>query len=352
MARMRGMARFGAVAVGAAVVVALFHGAAFAQGKATAPNTTADKSALTPPEPARPVVDAAIADYVRTVDVDGSVRSIGSSTLSNLLNRWVRDFKLLHPQVQIDVVGGGSGIAMPALMEGKSDLAPMSRPMNRDEIAVFEKKFGYPPTRVTVALDAIAIYVHKDNPIERVTLAQLDSIFSVTRRRGGAEMRRWGQLGATGEWQDMPITIKSPASTHGMHGLFRELVLNGGDYRMDLRAEPVSTSIVQGVGAERGAIGFASYFYATQRTHLLAVAAKEGGPFVAPTQADAASGRYPLTRFLSIYVNKKPGEPLAGATRALLTFICSRQGQEVVARDGNYPLSAEIAARECAKQLD
>lgn len=300
----------------------------------------------------RPLVDPKIADYVRAGEVTGSVRAVGSSTLSNLLNRWVRDFKLLHPQVEVEVVGGGSGIAMPALLDGKSDLAPMSRPMNRDEIAAFEKKFGYPPTKVTVALDAIAIYVHKDNPIERVTLAQLDGIFSITRRRGGPEIRRWGQLGAGGEWREAPITIKSPASTHGMHGLFRELVLNGGEYRLDLRAEPVSTSIVQGVGTERGAIGFASYFYATQRTRTLPVAASETGPFVAPTQADAASGRYPLTRFLAIYVNKKPGEPVAAAARALLTFICSRQGQEVVARDGNYPLSADAAARDCARQLD
>lgn len=340
--------------LGAAAVAVLVQAAAFAQGGATAPNAAATtKGAVMPSaDSSRPVVDPKIGDYVHAGDISGSVRAVGSSTLSNLLNRWVQDFRLIYPQVQIEVVGGGSGIAMPALIEGKSDLAPMSRPMNRDEIAVFEKKFGYPPTRVIVALDAIAIYVHKDNPVERLTLAQLDGIFSVTRRRGGPEVRRWGQLGAVGEWQDLPVAIKSPASTHGMHGLFRELVLNGGSYRLDLRAEPVSTSIVQGVGAERGAIGFASYFYATLRTKILPVAANEGGPFIAPTQADAASGRYPLTRFLAIYVNKKPGEPVAGASRALLAFICSRQGQEVVARDGNYPLSAEVAARECSKRLD
>lgn len=348
MACMRRVARLGVVAA-----AALVQAAAFAQGGPMAPNAgTAKGAAMPTADPARPVVDPKIGDYVHAGDVSGSVRAVGSSTLSNLLNRWVQDFRLLYPQVQVEVVGGGSGIAMPALLEGKSDLAPMSRPMNRDEIAVFEKKFGYPPTRVTVALDAIAVYVHKDNPIERITLAQLDGIFSISRRRGGPEVRRWGQLGAAGEWQDLPITIKSPASTHGMHGLFRELVLNGGGYRLDLRAEPVSTSIVQGVGAERGAIGFASYFYATRRTKILPVAANEGGPFIAPTQADAASGRYPLTRFLAIYVNKKPGEPVAGASRALLAFICSRQGQEVVARDGNYPLSAEAAARECSKRLD
>lgn len=332
-------------------------GAASSQPKVVAPKPSQDSGQGTAAaqaasvEPARPMVDPGIADYRRT-EVSGVVRSIGSSTLSNLLNRWAQDFKLLHPQVQVEVLGGGSGIAMPALLEGKSDLAPMSRPMNRDEIAAFTQKFGYAPTRVTVALDAIAIYVHKDNPIERITLKQLDGIFSVTQRRGGADLRRWGQLGASGEWRDMPIVIKSPASTHGMHGLFRDLVLEGGEYRMDLRAEPVSTSIVQGVGAERGAIGFASYFYATRRTRTLPVAANEVGPFIAPTQADAASGRYPLTRFLAIYVNKKPGEPVAGAPRALLSFICSKQGQEVVARGGNYPLSAEVAGRECAKPLD
>ena len=206
-------------------------------------------------------VDARLADYRRIDKLEGKIRSIGSSTLSNLMNRWVEAFKLLYPNVEVDVTGGGSSMALAALLENRTDLAPMSRPMNAKEMNDFQAKFGYPPTRITVALDAIAIYVNKTNPLEALTLTQLDSVFSASHKRGGDSIKTWGQLGLRGEWADLDIQPKGPAKTHGMYTVFKEMVMENGEYRYDLKSEPVSTSIVQNVGAEKSAIGFASYFF-------------------------------------------------------------------------------------------
>jgi phosphate transport system substrate-binding protein len=296
-------------------------------------------------------VDARIPDYKSVPLLSGKVRSVGSSTLTNLLNRWVDAFKLIYPGVEFDVVGGGSGIAAPALLSGQAELAPMSRPMNAKEIEDFKKKFSHAPTRITVALDAIAVYVNKYNPIEVLTLKQLDGIFSISHKRGSKEIKTWGQLGAQGEWQDKEIIIKSPARTHGMYTVFREMVLDNGDYRYDMRAEPVSSSIVQGIGAEPTAIGFASYFYHTRRTRPLAVAANDGAPAFPPTQQNCLEGKYPLARFLYVYVNKKPDAPLSPMATQFLAFICSKQGQETAAHEGNYPLNADVLAKECSNYL-
>jgi phosphate transport system substrate-binding protein len=296
-------------------------------------------------------VDARLADYRQVGKLDGKIRSIGSSTLSNLMNRWAEAFKLLYPNVEIDITGGGSSLAIAALMENRTDLAPMSRPMNAKEAGEFQAKFGYPATRITVALDAIAVYVNKTNPLEALTLTQLDGVFSASRKRGGESIKTWGQLGLGGEWADLEIQPKGPAKTHGMYTVFKEMVMENSDFRYDLKSEPVSTSIVQNVGAEKPAIGFASYFFSSKRTRPLALSTTNGGPYFLPTQQNCLSGKYPLARFLYIYVNKKPGTNLNPVTGQLLGFICSKQGQETSAKEGNYPLSAEVSTKECFGSL-
>lgn len=296
-------------------------------------------------------VDARLADYRRVDRLDGKVRSIGSSTLSNLMNRWAEAFKLLYPKVEVEITGGGSSLAIAALLENRSDLAPMSRPMNTKERKDFQAKFGYPPTRITVALDAIAIYVNKTNPLEALTLTQLDSVFSASHKRGGESVKTWGQLGLSGEWANLEIQPKGPATTHGMYTVFKEMVMEDGEFRYDLKSEPVSTSIVQNVGAEKSAIGFASYFFSSQRTRPLALSTTNSGPYFLPTQQNCLQGKYPLTRFLYVYVNKKPGSNLNAATRQLLGFICSKQGQETSAKEGNYPLNADLSVKECFGNL-
>ena len=296
-------------------------------------------------------VDARLADYRRIDKLEGKIRSIGSSTLSNLMNRWVEAFKLLYPNVEVDVTGGGSSMALAALLENRTDLAPMSRPMNAKEMNDFQAKFGYPPTRITVALDAIAIYVNKTNPLEALTLTQLDSVFSASHKRGGDSIKTWGQLGLRGEWADLDIQPKGPAKTHGMYTVFKEMVMENGEYRYDLKSEPVSTSIVQNVGAEKSAIGFASYFFSSRRTRPLALSPTNSGPYFLPTQQNCLEGKYPLARFLYVYVNKKPRTTLNSVTGHFLGFICSKQGQETSAKEGNYPLNANVSVKECFGNL-
>jgi phosphate transport system substrate-binding protein len=296
----------------------------------------------------RPSVDPALDDYERAGPIAGVVRAVGSSTLSNLLLRWSAEFHRLHPEVDVRITGGGSGTAVPALIEGRADLGPMSRPMSSAEVERFRAKFGYPPTRLTVVIDAIAVYVNKHNPLARISFRELDGIFSSTRKSGTEPIRTWGQLGLGGEWATRNIIIKGPSPTQGIYGVFRSTVLAGGAYRLDMRPEPVASSIVQAVATEDGAIGFASHFLDAARTKTLPIARQDGGPYVLPSAEYAANGSYPLARKLFIYINRPPGTAVAPAVSEFLRFACSEQGQEIAARDGNFPLDAALAARECA----
>jgi phosphate transport system substrate-binding protein len=299
------------------------------------------------PQP-RPNVDAALTDYQRGASVSGAVRSVGSSTLSNLLLRWGAEFYRLHPAVDLQVTGGGSESAVPALIEGRADIGPMSRPVNDREIERFREKFGYAPARLTVAIDAVAIYVNKRNPIMRVSLPELRAIYSAPNNPSVVPIRTWGQLGLTGEWAAQPIVVKGPAPTQGIYGVFRAAVLGGADYRLDMRPEPVASSIVQAVATEDGAIGFASHFLAAARTKTLAIADANGGGYFFPLAEHTIDGTYPLARKLFIYVNRAPGAALTPVVLEFLRFICSKQAQEIAARDGNFPIDAALAAQECA----
>ncbi len=308
-------------------------------------------AAEAPPAPPKIKADPTIPAYRKVATLEGNIRSIGSSTLSSLILRWSSEFKLLYPTVDVLVTGGGSEAAPIALIAGTTELAPMSRPMRASEIDAFKQKFGYEPTRITVGLDAIAVYVNKNNPLTQISIKNLDGIFSATQKRGSEALKTWGQLGLTGDWQAREIELKGPSRAQGIYSLFKELVLDGGDYRFDLRAEPVASSIVQGVGADEAAIGFASYFYHSTRTRALAVSATGEPPFTLPEQESVVSGRYPLARSLYIYVNLAAKGNLPTSTLEFLRFICSAPGQQIAARDGNYPLNAARVKAECLAPL-
>jgi len=228
----------------------------------------------------------------------------------------------------------------------------MSRPMSDAEVERFRVKFGYLPTRLTVAMDAIAVYVNKHNPLSRISFRQLDAIFSDTRKRGGSPIRTWNEMGLSGEWIGRPILLKGPSPLQGLYSIFRSSVLNGGTYRLAMRPEPVASSIVQAVATEDNAIGFASQFLAAARTKTLAIAENDAGPYVLPTAEHSGDGSYPLARKLFIYVNRAPGMALSPLTREFLRFICSAQGQEITALGGNFPLDADLARRECAMMIE
>lgn len=292
-------------------------------------------------------VDPELPDFSRTQGISGTVRSIGSSTLTNMLYRLSAEYRRAVPGVTFEIASGGSDTAVPALIEGRADLGPMSRPMNLPEIDRFKAKFGYEPTRITLAVDAIAIYVNKNNPLTQASLAQLERVFAIAPRGGAKPFTTWGELGLAGDWGRKSILIYGPSHTQGLHSVFRGAVMGGGEYRFEMRSEPVPSSIVQAAGTYDGAIGFASQFLHTERTHALALARDPAGPYVPPTAENAISGRYPLARKLYIYVNRAPGKPLAPQVADFLRFACSEQGQDVVARDGNFPLDATLSAKEC-----
>jgi phosphate transport system substrate-binding protein len=296
-------------------------------------------------------LDTALPEYRRIDNVSGKIRSVGSSALNQLLNRWADELKRIQPGIEIEVTGGGSGTAPPALLDGVAELAPMSRLMNQNERNAFRAKFGYEPTQITVGIDALAVYVNKNNPLTKISLRDLDALYSLTRKRGGREIKTWGDLGATGDWASKPIRVYGPQPTQGMHGLFRAEILQGGEYRYDMQTEPVASAIVQSVGADDLAIGFASHSLANVRTKALAVSEEPSATAVEPSHQSVIDGSYPLARKLVIYVNRKPDAALDPAVAELLRFACSKRGQAIAIELNAYPLSAALAERECLSAL-
>ena len=286
-------------------------------------------------------IDPALAGYKPVSGVSGNLNSIGSDTLNNLMTLWAEGFKKAYPNVNIQIEGKGSSTAPPALIEGTAQLGPMSRPMKAEEIDAFEKKHGYKPTEVKVAIDALAVFAHKDNPIEGLTMEQIDSIFSKTRKRGGQDITEWGQLGVD-SWKGRPISLFGRNSASGTYGFFQEHALQKGDYKTTVKEQPGSSAVVQGVGADPYALGYSGIGYKTSAVRALPIQGDDGA-FHAADYDNALSGDYPLARFLLVYVNKKPGEPLDKLTLEFLKYVMSKEGQTVVEKDGYFPLPAEVA---------
>ncbi len=294
-------------------------------------------------------VDAAIRPYARAGGVSGSFNSVGSDTLNNLMTQWAESFKKVYPNVRIQVEGKGSSTAPPALIQGTAQIGPMSREMKASEIDQFEKTFGYKPTRLRVAIDALAVYVHKDNPLERLTLPQVDAIFSLTRKCGAAAaIDTWRDLGLEGTLATRPISLYGRNSASGTYGYFKEIALCKGDYRNTVKEQPGSASVVQGVTEDVAGIGYSGIGYRTSGVKPVELAAAEGGPFFATDAETVLSGRYPLARFLYLYINRAPNEPLDPLVREFVRFVLARDGQEVVVKDGYLPVPAAIAAEELA----
>lgn len=296
------------------------------------------------------VLDPSLKGYVKVTGVTGNVNSIGSDTLNNLMTLWAEGFRKQYPNVKIQIEGKGSSTAPPALIEGTAQLGPMSRTMKNTEIDSFERKFRYKPTAFPVAIDALAVYVNKDNSVQGLTMTQIDAIFSKTRRRGAPEnLERWAQLGLTGEVGSSPISIYGRNSASGTYGFFKEYALINGDYKDEVKEQPGSASVVQGITEDPAGIGYSGIGYLTSGVHALPLAEKDGAPFVAPTQANALNGSYPLWRHLLIYINKAPNKPLDPLVREFLKFIYSKEGQAIVIKDGFFPLPQSVIEKEFSK---
>ncbi len=295
-------------------------------------------------------VDKGIVAYAKVSGVAGNLSSIGSDTLNNLMTFWAEAFSAAYPSVRVQVEGKGSSTAPPALIEATAQLGPMSRAMKADEVDAFEKKFGYPPTQIRVAVDALAVYVNKDNPLEKLTLPQVDAIFSKSRRCGeAAPLDTWGALVVQGTLASQPIRLYGRNSASGTYGYFKEIALCGGDYRDTVKEQPGSASVVQGVTEDKLGIGYSGLGYKTSGVKALALAKDGKSPFASTDPEEVYAGKYPLARFLFVYVNRAPGKPLDPLTDQFLRFVLSREGQEIVLKDGYLPLKAGVIEQELAK---
>jgi len=288
-------------------------------------------------------VDPKLPEYKQVSGISGNLSSVGSDTLANLMTLWAEEFKRVYPNVNIQIQAAGSSTAPPGLTEGTSNLGPMSRKMKSKELEAFEKRHGYKPTAIPVAIDALAVYVHKDNPIKGLTIPQVDAIFSSTRKCNYAnDIKNWGDANLGDAWANKGIQIFGRNSVSGTYGYFKKKALCKGDYKNNVNEQPGSASVVQSVSTSINSIGYSGIGYKTSGVRAVPLAKKDGKPFIAANSDNAIKGTYPLARFLYVYVNKQPNKALSPLEKQFLTLVLSKVGQEVVIKDGYIPLPAKV----------
>jgi len=295
-------------------------------------------------------VDASIPSYQHTVTVSGNLSTVGSDTMNNMMTLWSEGFARIHPNVKIQVEGKGSSTAPPALIAGTAQLGPMSREMKDSEIDAVQAKYGFAPTQIVTSIDTIGIYVNKDNPLSAISLAEVDAIFSKTRKRGyPTDLTTWGQLGLKGEWAKAPISVYGRNSASGTYGFFKEHTLAKGDYKDTVKEQPGSASVVQGVTEDKFGIGYSGIGYKTSGVRALPLGTKVGDTPFEANYENALNKSYPLSRYLFIYVVRDPRQPMDPLTREFLRYVLSKEGQEGVVKDGYLPLPPNVIRQELAK---
>ncbi|PTD96581.1 PstS family phosphate ABC transporter substrate-binding protein [Pseudothauera lacus] len=291
-------------------------------------------------------VDPKLPNYQRVSGISGNLTSIGSDTLNNLMTLWAEEFAKFYPNVNIQIQGAGSSTAPPAMVEGTANFGPMSRAMRASEIRAFEDRHGYAPTEVPVAIDMVAVYVNKDNPIAGLSIPQVDAIFSATRACGYKEdITTWGQVGLTGAWANRDITLYSRNAVSGTYGFFKETALCGGDFKSSINEQPGSSAVVRGVEQTINGIGYSGIGYKTSGVRVVPLAKEHGQQPVEANGLNAVNGTYPLARFLYVYANAKPNGGWNPLEREFFRMVLSKEGQGVVHRDGYVTLPATVAER-------
>ena len=291
-------------------------------------------------------VDKDLPYYQKTQGVSGKVSSVGSDTLANLMTLWAEEFKKLYPNVSIQIQAAGSSTAPPALTEGTSDFGPMSRKMKSKEIKAFESVHGYKALAIPVAIDALAVYVHKDNPIKGMSIPTVDAIFSSTRKCGATRaVGVWGDVGVDGTLSKKSFQIFGRNSVSGTYGYFKKKALCKGDFKNSVNEQPGSASVVQSVTNSENGIGYSGIGYITAGVKAVPLSKKEGQPFVTATPDNAIKGTYPLARFLYVYVNKAPNKKLQPKVQEFMKMVLSQRGQKVVVKDGYIPLPAKVVKK-------
>ncbi len=291
-------------------------------------------------------VDPTLPVYKPVSGVSGTIKSVGSDTMNNLVSMWAEEFKKMYSGVRTEIDGKGSSNAIPALVAGTATFGPMSRDAKDSERNDFQKKFGYKPTLIPTSIDMLAVYVHRNNPVEKISFEELDAAFSSTRKLGAKQQAKtWGQVGATGAEAEQGITCFGRNAASGTYGYFKEMVLGDGDYGNWVAELPGSSAVVQAVGKNPLAIGYSGIGYRTADVKPLALIKKSGGEPVAAEPANAYAGKYPLSRFLYIAVNYDARGKLDPLRTEFLKFIFSKQGQEQVLKDGYLPVTAVMARK-------
>ncbi len=295
-------------------------------------------------------LDQNLPAYRPVATLTGHLKSVGSDTLGHESALWANAFEKFYPDVKIDIEAAGSATAPSALLEGTSQFGPMSRPMTAAETAAFEGKYGYKVSSFRVAVDALAIYVNKDNPIPCLTLPQLSGIFSLNRKApGSADVKTWGDLGLTGEWAARPISLYSRNTLSGTYEYFRETALYGGDYKPGIKQQVGSEAVVKGVAGDKFAIGYSGIGYKTDEVRAVPLASHYGATCYDASAEATLSGKYPIARYLYVYVNKKPGQPLDTLRAEFIKYILSKDGQEQTEKGGFFPITNEIRENELTK---
>ncbi|WP_413285116.1 PstS family phosphate ABC transporter substrate-binding protein [Vibrio sp. MA40-2] len=288
-------------------------------------------------------------DYNKVSGVSGNLTSVGSDTLASMLSLWGQAFKTYYPNVNVQVQASGSSTASPALTEGTAQFGPMSRPMRLKELQSFEREHGYKPTELKVAIDAIGLFVHKDNPIQGLSFEQIDSIFSSTMRCGSnIPIESWSELGIKNDWAKRRIQLFGRNSVSGTYGYFKRAALCNGDFKRNVNELPGSSSVVQAVASGINTIGYSGVGYSVSGAKLLPISI-DGKEYIQATRQTILSGQYPLSRFLYVYINKHPSKPLSLLETEFIRFIYSKQGQLAVEKDGYLSISSDLAKKELDK---
>jgi len=290
--------------------------------------------------------------YQPELFLSGRLRSIGSDTLDNLMASWELDFKRYHPSIRFYHEGKGSSTAPPAILESRADFGPMSRSMKDSEIQAFSDRYGYEPTALRVAIDALAVYVHPSNPIAQqgLSLQQLDAIFSENRNRGSATaITTWGQLGLTGEFANAPIKVYSRNNASGTYGFFKKSVLLDGDYISSKIEFPGSEQLVSAVAQDKFGIGYSGIAYNNPSVATVPLSANPGGEVYPPEDQYAYSDDYPLARYMYLTLNHQPGSTAEPLHKEFTKYIFSLEGQNMVSKEGFFRVSSKIADEELAK---
>jgi phosphate transport system substrate-binding protein len=299
-------------------------------------------------------VDPKLPEFKAVQGVSGNLKIVGSDTMKTEMGLLSEGFAKFYPNVRFEIEGKGSATAPPALLDGTSQFAPMSRGMKAKEVDDFKKKYGYPPVALPTSIDMLEVYVHKDNPIKGLTLQQVDAVFSRTRKGGYAKaINTWGDLGLKGEWADKPITLYGRNKISGTNKFFLEHALFNGAFRDEVKEQLGSDAVVEHVANDKYAIGYSGMGSKSAGVKSLPLALDIKSQYIAPEPENAYSGDYPLTRMLLLYAIQRPGTELDPLRREFIRYLYSQQGQSDVLRSGFLPLGSHIATRALASvELD